>query len=479
MKNALLCPWLALGNLKNNSRDYLPFLGAASLIICFFFTVCNMAESRDFGRNIPGGWQLQAMMGIGTILLPVVCGPFLWYINSFLMKRRRRELGLYGVLGLEQRHVGAVLFFETVYSYLISLAVGLGAGVLLMGLAVKLLLGLAGITADFTPGVIPSALVNTVGLFGVIFFGCLVGNLVHLSLAAPTDLLREDHSGEKDPKFGVLGGVLGLLLLGGGYYVAVRAYFDPLLVRGGTIFLAIFLACLLVALGTYGVFIFGSIYFLKALKGNKGFYYRPQNFVTLSGMLYRMRKNGAGLANICLFGTMTLVTLCCTVTVALGQGEVLSLLGTDTSDLGDFVLNLENMEPEDLVRFFGTLAFLGLFFGAAFLLCTVLVMYYKQLTEGNEDRGGFVVMRRVGMSSGMVRSTVRRQVTLVFFLPLLMALVHLGFALPVLIRLFQVFCISARTVLTAAGVGVLAFVALYLGAYLVTARAYYRIVAAG
>jgi len=137
------------------------------------------------------------------------------------------------------------------------------------------------------------------------------------------------------------------------------------------------------------------------------------------------------------------------------------------------------MEPEELVLFFGTLAFLGLFFGAAFLLCTVLVMYYKQVTEGAGDRGGFAVMRRVGMSGGMVRSTVGRQVTLVFFLPLLMALVHLGFALPVLIRLFQVFCVGAKTVLAAAGIGALAFAALYLGAYFATARAYYRIVSAG
>lgn len=477
MKNALLCPWLALGNLKNNSRDYLPFLGAASLIVCLFFTVCNIAEAPDFGKHIPGGWMIQALMVAGTLLLPVVCGPFLWYINGFLMKRRRKELGLYGVLGLEQRHVGAVLFFETLYSFLFSVAAGLIAGILLMGLSTKLLLGLAGIAVDYTPGITPRAVVITVGLFGVIFAGCLGGNLVHLSLAAPTQLLREDHSGEKDPRFGVLGGVLGVLLLGAGYFVSLRAYNDPNIALN--IIFTFLLAALLVALGTYGVFVFGSIYLLKGLKANKSFYYRPQNFVTLSGMLHRMRKNGAGLANICLFGTMTLVTLCCTLTVAFGQEQVMGLLGTSNDsrrDLG-ITLNLEEMRPDELVNLFGTLAFLGLFFGTAFLLCTVLVMYYKQITEGNQDREGFVVMRRVGMSGGMVRSTVRRQVTLVFLLPLLMALIHLAFAAPVMIKMFQILCIGPETVLMAAGVGVLAFVALYLGAYLVTARGYYRIVA--
>ena len=100
MRDTLLCPWLAWGNLKNNRRDYLPFLGAAALIVCLFFTVCNLSLIPDFGRHISGGGNLQALMVVGTLLLPVVCGPFLWYINSFLMKRRRKEMGLYGVLGL-------------------------------------------------------------------------------------------------------------------------------------------------------------------------------------------------------------------------------------------------------------------------------------------------------------------------------------------------------------------------------------------
>lgn len=477
MKNALLYPRLAFENLSGNRRDYLPFLGAASLIVCLFFTVRNVAAAPDFGNSIPGGWQIQALITVGTVLLMFVCAPFLWYINSFLMKRRRRELGLYGVLGLEAWQVGAVLFFEALYSYLISVGAGLSAGVLLLGIFTKLLLGLAGITADYRPGVVPLAVISTLGLFGVIFLGCLLGNLLHLSLASPSQLLREDHSGEKDPRFGVLGGVLGLLLLSAGYYIAVRAYFDPnLLLWIVPIF---FLSALLVALGTYGVFIFGSIYLLKGLKASKSFYYRPRNFITVSGMLHRMRKNGAGLANICLFGTMTLVTLCCTLAVTLGQGQVMGLLGTpnDTRRGLGITLNLEEMSRQELTTLFGTLAFLGLFFGAAFLLCTLLVMYYKQITEGGEDRGGFTVMRRVGMSGGMVCATVRRQVTLVFLLPLLMALLHLCFALPVMTRMFQVLCIDAATVLLAVGIGVLAFVALYLAAYWATARAYYRIVA--
>ncbi len=476
MRNALFCPWLAWGNLKTNRRDYLPFLGAAALIVCLFFTVCDLSSIPDFGRHIPGGGTIQALMTVGTLLLPVVCAPFLWYINSFLMKRRRKEMGLYGVLGLEQRHVGAVLFFETLYSFLFSLGAGLLLGVLLLGLASRLLLGLAGVRTDFTPAVVPQAVLSTAALFGVIFLGCLLGNLLHLSLAAPSQLLREDHSGERDLRFGVPGCVLGALLLAGGYTVSIRAYFDPLLVGGGKIFLAFPAASLLAALGTYGVFIFGSIYLLKALKGNRDFYYQPRNFVTLSGMLHRMRKNGAGLANICLFGTMTLVTLCCTLAVALGQGQVAALLGTSNEGRGDFTLNLERMSQGELSLLFGTLAFLGLFFGAAFLLCTVLVMYYKQLTEGHEDREGFVIMTRVGMGPGMVRATVRRQVTLVFLLPLAGALLHLAFALPVLVRLFGTFCIQGTTVLMAAGLGAGLYALLYLGVYLVTARAYYRIV---
>ena len=477
MKNALLYPRLALGNLRNNRGAYLPFLGAASVIVCLFFTVRNVAAAPDFGRDIPGGWQIQALVAVGAVLLIFVCAPFLWYVNSFLMKRRRRELALYAVLGLERRQVGAILLFETLYSYLISAGLGLLAGVLLTRGFAKLLLGLAGVTADYRPGVSPLAVSATLGLFGVIFLGCLAGNLLRLSTASPTQLLKEDRSGEKDPRFGVAGGILGLLLLSAGYAIAVRACFDPNLVL--LIIPIFFLSALLAALGTYGVFIYGSVYLLKGLRRRKGFYYRPENFITVSGMLHRMRKNGAGLANICLFGTMTLVTLCCTLAVALGQDQVTALLGTsnDTRQGLGITLNLEWMSREELTTLFGTLAFLGLFFGAAFLLCTVLVMYYKQLTEGAEDRSSFAVMRRVGMSAGMVRSAARRQITLVFFLPLVMALLHLSFALPVMTRMFQVLCVEATTVLLAAGVGVLAFTVLYLGAYWATARAYYRAVA--
>lgn len=477
MKNALLYPRLALENLRSNRRDYLPFLGAASLIVCLFFTVRNVAAAPDFGKSIPGGWQIQALVTVGAVLLVFVCGPFLWYINSFLMKRRRRELGLYGVLGLEGWQVGAVLFFETLYSCLISVGAGLSLGVLLLEAFTRLLLGLAGVSADYSPGVSPLAVTATLGLFGAIFLGCLMGNLLRLSLASPARLLREDHSGEKDPRFGIAGGLLGLLLLSAGYYIAIRAYFDPDLVLW--VIPVFFLSALLVALGTYGVFVFGSIYLLKGLRANKGFYYRPRNFVTISGMLHRMRKNGAGLANICLFGTMTLVTLCCTLAVALGQDQVMGLLGTpnDTRRGLGITLNLERMSREELTTLFGTLAFLGLFFGGVFLLCTVLVMYYKQLAEGAEDRSGFAVMRRVGMSGGMVRDTVRRQVTMVFFLPLLMALVHLCAALPVMTRMFQVLCVGTRTVLLAAGIGAAAFIMIYLAAYWATARAYYRMVA--
>ena len=477
VKNALLYPKLALWNLRSNRGSYLPFLGAASVIVCLFFTVKSVAAAPDLGRDIPGGWQIQALVTVGGVLLIFVCAPFLWYLNSFLMKRRRRELGLYAVLGLAGRQVGAILFFETLYSCLISVGLGLAAGILLSRGFAKLLLGLAGIAADYRPGVQPAAVTATLGLFGAVFLGCLGGNLLHLSAASPTQLMREDRSGEKDPRFGVAGGVMGLLLLAAGYYTAVRAWFDPNLVL--LIIPVFFVSALLVALGTYGVFIFGSIWLLKGLKRSKRFYYRPENFITVSGMLHRMRKNGAGLAGICLFGTMTLVTLCCTLAVAMGRDRVMGLLGTpnDTRRGLGITLNLERMSPQELTTLFGTLAFLGLFFGAAFLLCTVVVMYYKQLTEGGEDRSSFAVMRRVGMSGGMVRAAARRQITLVFFLPLLMALLHLSFALPVMTRMFQVLCIEPATVLLAAGVGAAAFTALYLGAYWATARAYYRMVA--
>lgn len=475
MRRLFLCLRLSYKNLWKNRRDYLPFLGASALIICLFFIVCNLSLSQGLGKNIPGGQTIQGLLTVGVLLLPVICIPFLWYINSFLMKHRRRELCLYGILGLERRHVGIVLFLESLYSYLLSLGAGLLAGTLLTKAAAWLLLCLAGLRADLPVEISPAALVHTAALFGFIFLGCLAGNLTHLFLSSPVHLLQDNRSGERDPHFGIIGLIWGLLFLGAGYSVAIWSYFHPELLLSGLIFPVFFLACLLTAIGTYGVFIFGSVYLLKGLKRCRSFYYRPKNFITVSGMLHRMRKNGMGLANICLFGTMTLVALSCVLAVALGQTEVLALVGTDIPTTS-FSLNLRDISPESLILLFGSLAFLGVFFAAVFLLCTVLVMYYKQIAEGGEDRESFTVLRRVGMDDKMVRGTVKRQIMLVFLLPLAGTIVHLAFASPVLTRLFQVLRIQSQTVLSAAGLSVLIFFLLYLGAYFITANAYYRIV---
>ncbi len=461
---------LAFQNLSKNAILYLPFLVASSLMVFVYYTVSFFATAETFGHNIPYGNYLQGLMGVGMYVMPVICAPFLWYINSFLMKRRKRELGLYGFLGMERRHVARIMLWEALLCLGASLAAGLLAGAALGRLLYLLLLNLLGAPVDMSYRLSWTPVAHTVRLFAVIFAACLLFNLFRVSVVTPASLLQEPQKGEKDSPLVPLVAVLGVFCLGGGYYLSLTARLD------GMLLMVFLLAVILVIAGTYGVFTAGSSFLLKALRRRKSFYYRPCNFVTLSGMIHRMRKNAAGLVNICIFGTMVLVAMSCVAAVWAGYGQVMALL-RDPPKLEGVGLDLTSLPPEVIITEFGTLIFLGLFFSIVFFGCTVLVMYYKQVTEGYEDRARFLVMRQVGMDEALSRSTVRRQILLVFFLPLAGALVHMAFAVPILIKLLGILRIDdLGLILTAFGLTALAFGAVYVLAYLITARAYSKLI---
>lgn len=461
---------LAFQNLRKNAVLYLPFLAAASLMVFVFYIVTFFATAESFGHNIPYGNNLKSLMMVGMMVMPFICAPFLWYINSFLIKRRKRELGLYGYLGLERRHIARIMLWESILCLAASLAAGLLAGAALGRLLYLLLLSLLGMPVDMSYQLSWTPVLHTVRLFGAVFLVCLVFNLFRVSVATPVALLQEPHKGEKDSPLAPLIALLGVLCLGGGYYLSLTARLD------GTLLLIFLLAVILVIAGTYGVFTAGSSFLLRALRNNKGFYYRPCNFVTVSGMIHRMRKNAAGLVNICIFGTMVLVAMSCVAAVWAGYGQVMAML-QDPPQPSGFGLDLTRFPPEVIVNEFGTLIFLGLFFSVVFLGCTVLVMYYKQVTEGYEDRARFLVMRQVGMDEALARSTVRRQILLVFFLPLAGALVHMAFAVPILIKLLGILRINdLGLIFLAFGLTALGFGVVYVLVYLVTARAYSRLI---
>lgn len=654
MHKIRILPRLAITGIRKNIGAYLPYIFATAFAVAVFFVFSAIAANPII-QSMPHSSYLLLLMQIGKVLLGLILIPFLFYTNSFLMKRRKRELGLYSILGLEKKHIGFVITTETVAVYAASLILGVVGALVFSKLIFLLLLNITGLPVDvqFTAQ-LPSYL-ETAAFFGCVFLANLVLNLVSVSRANPSDLFRSAQKGEKQPKRLWPKTVLGLLFLGGGYYLAITFELSE-------IFPVIFFAAIvLVVLGTYCLFSAGIVTFLRMLKKNKRYYYSKKNFVVVSGMLYRMRKSAASLANICIFSTMIMVTLVCTVSLfggmesiadyqypydfhlrfedgkvtgreqmqqtitakaqengaqvpdyiayeymsidlerngnafterttdtpyenryivrvlrledynrmeqadqTLAPGEVLlynrqgavglktfSIAGktyrvkqepdsmriepkeTKAFDYSYYLVVSDRAEQQWLydtlhrtedqwiysVRFnlngeqenkaafeqelgawleqqpgfsgvdsrlqhesesgsvYGGLLFLGIFFGIIFMVCMIMIMYYKQLSEGMEDQTNFIVMQQVGMSEPEVRAVIRRQILTVFLLPLAVAFLHMAMAAkPVEVMLSSMYLYNHRLIVLCTLAVSAVFALIYAGSYFFTAKAYYRIV---
>lgn len=640
--NRKLLPVLAMMGIKKNGQIYLPYIGA---VICsaFIYFIFGSILYNDIMGTLPHSAYVLALMQIGYVLLGIILVPFLYYTNSFLIKRRKKELGLYSILGMEKKHIGMMMLYESLYVYLITVSLGILIGVVFSKLAFLLLVNLTGLAIEASFSFDLKALKDTVIFFGGIFLLNLIINLIQVGKANPSELLRGGKKGEKEPKHLFLYSLLGLGLLGYGYYISINAMLDEM------IFSDFFLAVLLVIAGTYFLFTSGSIALLCFLKSRKSFYFKSSNFITVSGMLYRMKKNAAGLVNICIFATMVVITLLCTVSLYAGTDGILAyrhpydieivsyggqgiewsiinekanqcsvsaaesisyrvstgklvksenrldkaqdqkvyslnivnglsleeynriegknvilsedeiLVYTPGADFGfsELVLagkkyrvaeelremrvepkaesntfentiyliskeplplleegdkqyqkfNLEG-EPENKEAFAalleqymeeapdrnshlfngfenrranvsmnGGLLFLGIFFGIIFMMCMVLIMYYKQITEGFEDKESFDIMQKVGMSDGEVKQTIRKQILLVFFLPLLGACMHTMAAVHMIDKLLgSLSLFNTRLIYVSAALILLVFAVCYGISYILTAGSYYKIV---
>jgi len=653
---------LAVTNIRKNSKTYFPYILASSATVMMFYNLLYLLLSKDV-NSMHDSSTLSAVLGLGSIVTGIFAFILLLYINSFLIKRRKKEFGLFNILGMEKKHIARIMLLETVMIGLLCIGLGLIAGVLFSKLALLLLLKILAMNASFGFEVPLRAVSITVILFGAIFLINLVYNVFQVHVSKPIELLKGGNVGEKEPQTKWLIALTGAAALGGGYFIALTVK-SPLAALN-----LFFVAVILVIIGTYCLFTAGSIAVLKALRRNKRFYYRTNPFIAVSGMIYRMKQNAAGLASICILATMVIVMVSSTVSLYIGledalrtnyireisvsasnvtyddikqvddaiaetvkirglsihnpirllyaseaavqdgnaftgvrsagfsssglsmlmfitaeeyhriegvsvelsEGEALvyivkGKLPGETLDFGGYSLNirgrLDKMETieefsplknsmlaqsyvivtadeqdlnrarqalnegeewlpgfqynylfdtkadrkaqadlvsslqyvmrdlsvhvfvegreaskNEFISLYGVLFFLGLFLGALFILGTVLIIYYKQISEGYDDKERFAIMSKVGLSRGEIKKTIRFQVLSVFFLPLIMAVIHIAAAFPVICKLLTIFNMTnvpLYAICTA--LTILVFAVCYAMIYSLTARTYYRIV---
>ena len=566
-------PRLAARSLRLNGKFYLPYLLSGTVAAAMLYDILFLNMNRGVAQ-LKGTNAVQGLLGFGAMVVALFSFALLCYTNGFLMKRRQKELGLYNILGMEKRHMGRLLLWETVYAALLCAVGGLLLGVLLSKLFLLLLCSVMQAEIPFGFEVPRDAVLYTAAAFGGIFLLNYLLNLLRLNRVKPIELLHGGESGEREPKTKWVLTLLGLATMGAGYSISLTVS-DPV-----NALILFFLAVILVIVGTYCLFTAGSIALLKALRKNKKYYYRTRHFTAVSGMLHRMKRNAAGLAAICILSTMVLVTVSTTLCLYMGVNDILNRmycrdvqtyvnrgapedlpkvkalyerkareLGVEMKDFAalcfyapatDYANNRTDVDPylerangadvvgdpndgplrvyvgcnlapdadvglfaasvevgtrdldlssswsftddcragrTDFWASLGGFFFIGLFLGSLFLMAAVLIIYYKQISEGYEDARSFVIMQQVGMTEAEVKDSVRSQISLVFFLPLVAAACHTAGAFPMTKKILLLFGLSNTGLfLLCSAATLLIFAVVYYCIYRLTAREYYRIV---
>ena len=671
----LLYPRLAWQNIKGDRRFFAPYFLALLGNVAAFYIMTALAVDPGMSQ-LHGAMYVQSFCFMGMFIAAVFSAVFLLYVNGFLMKQRKKALGLYNILGMGKSHIAAVLFFETLFVGGAGIVCGLLTGLLFHKLVTLALYKLLRFAVPFGFAISWDAMARTAVLFGVLIGLTLLSNLNKVRVSKPIELLYGSQVGEREPRTKWFMTLLGILTLGAGYYIALRT------TNGMEAIAFYFVAVFLVIIGTYCLFTAVSIFVLKALRANKRFYYKTSHFIGVSGMLYRMKQNAVGLANICILSTMVMVMVSGTLSLYLGTQDIVNrqapsdltvlvrydpdeaepfdpaamlrfqegfiqdqgysvsedliyssftftvgrlpdgsyttendlvTLGTaittiqvltqdayaaatgvslgleagevafdgeedvltihwgalegagsfgrsdltvaqhleeslsadaavsDTSTLvvADTAALMELYEKQkeaygedsswmewqasfsvdatdeelravqqaynqyvrddavfagtgkwwscgwtlrcdveaDAYGLAGGFLFLGIFLGTIFLMATVLIIYYKQISEGYEDKARFEIMQKVGLSREEVRASIRSQVLMVFFLPIAVAAVHILFDFNMVEKLLTLFQVYNTTLTALCTLGtVLVFFLVYGAVYLLTARTYYKIV---
>lgn len=302
---------LAAVGIKKNGKSYVPYILTSAVMIMIFYIISFLSTNPMLG-NMVGGTGMAMILNMGIIVMAVFSAVFLFYTNSFLIRRRKKEFGLYNILGLGKVQIAKVLIWETLMVYGISEITGIGLGILFSKLAEMLAVRMLRGNVTYTFSIDPISIIAALIWFAVVFTVILINSLRQLWLSKPIELLQSGNTGEKPPRTNVPVAVIGFILL-------VIAYFLAIVIKNPAEAIAVFmLAVILVILATYLLFIAGSVVMCKILQKNKNYYYKTNHFISVSQMAYRMKKNGAGLASICILSTMVLVTISSTTALYVG-----------------------------------------------------------------------------------------------------------------------------------------------------------------
>ncbi|MBE7009006.1 MAG: ABC transporter permease [Ruminococcaceae bacterium] len=356
---------LALDGMRKNKRLYLPYLLTCSGMVTMFYILSSLSYS-PLMKTMRGGNSMSMILTLGTFVIALFALLFLFYTNAFLARRRNREFGLYNILGMNKQNLARILLWETLLSAVFALVVGLACGLLFSKLAELFLLHMAREQVGYAFYVEPKSILAALTFFGAIFALILIVSVARVGISKPLDLLKSETAGEKPPKANWLFALAGVAILGAAYYLAVTID-EPM-----TAVFVFFIAVLMVIVATYLLFIAGSVVLCKLLQKKKSYYYKSAHFVSVSSMAFRMKRNGAGLASICILATMVLVMLSSTSCLYFGGDDALHgqcpydmmarlRLSTPASCTEETLAELRSMaQKETLGREEGMIAFTAL-----------------------------------------------------------------------------------------------------------------------
>ena len=663
---------LAKDGIRKNSKMYTPYILTCIGMVMMYYIILSLQTDKTIG-NMAHGSDIQMVLGFGGWVIAIFSCIFLFYTNSFLIRRRKKEFGLYNILGMGRRHISLIILCESVIVAVVALALGLFTGVLFSKFAELGLINIIDQQVNYSFFIAPKAIISTIKIFGCTFVLLFLNNLRQLYFTSTIELLGSEKAGEKPPKANWLVAIAGLVLLGIAYYISVTIK-NPL-----AAFSVFFIAVVLVILATYLLMIAGSVVMCRILQKNKTYYYKKNHFVSVSSMAYRMKRNGAGLASICILATMVLVIISSTSCLYFGHEDALNRryprqidfgfdftnatqatlenvkeiqnglnqaieecgvesvnkytsrsasiagalegnklttsvgaygdkgisemervimlyfipiedyneatgknvvlednealcyfsedfdekslqvddmttftikekidkcpnmdnvdfevvpvmvmyltdydstlqkmqelegldgesrliysleYGFDTTLSGDkqieaasqikekflkneyeyneMSMDVREAQRQDFFVAFGGLFYLGILLSVVFIFAAVLIIYYKQISEGYEDHSRFDIMRKVGMTDKEIRKSINSQMLTVFFFPLILAGIHICFAFPIVRKLLMMFSLNNVGLFVETSIiSFLIFGVLYAIVYRITSNAYYRIV---